>query len=241
MIAAIVSQFFITQPTDKYIHIKSFRYGKEPSVIRCNRGDRLHLTFSTEDTGHSFFLEEFDIDVKVSPARSEVEVFSTSDPSRKALITKEYVLTARHPGIYNFIFSKSNYRCHVWCGPMHAFELGKLVVLPNTLLWFSFGIILGIVFFWIVSFFKRTPLLFYDYEEKELTPLLSRKGIFNKLLVSRWPQAILTIMAMLMIYIVILTSVFGTQMSGRNLGVLLMWAVWLFILVAVLTPIFGRI
>jgi polyferredoxin len=45
---------------------------------------------------------------------------------------------------------------------------------------------------------------------------------------------------MVMIYIVILTSVFGTKISGRNLGVLLMWAIWLFALVALITPLFGR-
>ena len=65
--------------------------------------------------------------------------------------------------------------------------------------------------------------------------------LLKNIVVSRWPQAILTILAMVMIYLVILTSLFGTLMSGRNLGVLLMWAVWLFLLVAVLTPLFGRV
>jgi ferredoxin len=46
---------------------------------------------------------------------------------------------------------------------------------------------------------------------------------------------------MVMIYVVILTCVLGTKVSGRNLGVLLMWAIWLFFLVAVMTPLFGRI
>ena len=67
-------------------------------MIRCNRGDRLHLTFTTDDTGHSFFLEEFDMDVKVSPAREEVSVFKTSDPTVTPLLTKEYTFTARHAG-----------------------------------------------------------------------------------------------------------------------------------------------
>ena len=80
LIPAILCQFFTGEPTSKYLHIRSFRYGKDPSVIRCNRGDTLHITFSTDDTGHSFFLEEFDMDVKVSPAREEVAVFKTSDP-----------------------------------------------------------------------------------------------------------------------------------------------------------------
>jgi len=46
---------------------------------------------------------------------------------------------------------------------------------------------------------------------------------------------------MMMMYIVVLTCIFGTKVSGRNLGVLLMWAIWLFLLVAVLTPFLGRI
>ena len=57
---------------------------------------------------------------------------------------------------------------------------------------------------------------------------------------SHWPQIIMILIGFVMIYIVIMTSVFGTKVSGRNLGVLLMWAVWLFVLVAILTPIAGR-
>ena len=126
LIPAIVCQFFTPEPVDRYIHIRNFRYGKDPSVIRCNRGDKLHLTFSSDDTGHSFFLEEFDIDVKVSPAVEEVTVFRTSDPSDKPILTKELTIIAEHPGLLNYLISKSQYRCHVWCGPMHAFEQGKL-------------------------------------------------------------------------------------------------------------------
>ena len=145
MVPAIICQFFAEKPTSRYIHIRSFRYGKDPYVIRCNRGDTLHLTFSTDDTGHSFFLQEFDIDVKISPSRDEVTVFKTSDPTIKPVIEKEVVLIVKHKGIYNYIVSKSNYRCHVWCGPMHAFEQGKLIILPNTLLVFSLGSLLGII------------------------------------------------------------------------------------------------
>jgi len=82
IIPAIIGQFFSPEPTSREIHISSFRYGKDPSVIRANRGDTLKLTFSTEDTGHSFFLEEFNIDAKVSPARETVEVFEEPPEGR---------------------------------------------------------------------------------------------------------------------------------------------------------------
>lgn len=242
LIPALICQLFTHEPIDRYIHVRSFRYGKDPSVIRCNRGDRLHLTFSTDDTGHSFFLEEFDIDAKISPARDKVEVFKTSDPTKKSYLTKELTFTAQHPGIFNYLVAKSNYRCHVWCGPMHAFELGKLIILPNTLLVFSLGCIFGILFLWIFSVFRsRSSGLINDEQNPVYKDIMKKSGLLRKIIVSRWPQAILVIIAMTMIYIVILTSVFGTSMSGRNLGVLMMWAIWLFLLVAILTPLFGRV
>jgi hypothetical protein len=240
LIPAMVCQFFTKEPGNKYIHIRNFRYGKDPSVIRCNRGDTLHLTFSTEDTGHSFYLEEFDIDAKISPTRDMVYVFRTSDPTQEPYQTRELVFIAKHPGILNYLISKSNYRCHVWCGPMHAFESGKLVIMPNTLLIFSLGCIAGILFLWITGIFTNR-ISRRDNDKSGYHDILGKGGIIKKIFTSRWPQIILTLVAMIMIYIVILTSMLGTKMSGRNLGVLLMWAVWLFLLVAILTPFFGRI
>ena len=241
LIAAIICQFFTKEPTGKFIHVTSFRYGKKPYAIRCNRGDTLHLSFSTNDTGHSFFLEEFDMDVKVSPGREEVAVFKTTDPSAEPLLTREFTFVARHQGVLNYLVAKSNYRCHVWCGPMHAFEQGKLIILPNTLLFFSLGCIVSIFFLWLTGTSKNIISTKNTSEEKTgYKDILPQSGFLRRVMISRWSQAVLTILTMAMIYIVILTSIFGTKMSGRNLGVLLMWAVWLFLLVAIITPLLGR-
>jgi len=239
LIPAMACQFFAQKPGNKSIHMRNFRYGKDPSVIRCYRGDTLRISFSTEDTGHSFYLEEFDIDAKISPARDMVEVFKTSDPTQAPYQTQELVFVAKHAGILNYMVSKSNYRCHVWCGPMHAFESGKLVIMPNTLLIFSLGCIAGIFFLWIKGIFNNKAR--GSYNDSDYNDILKREGITKKLLTSRWLQIIFTVFAMILIYIVILTSLLGTKMSGRNFGVLMMWAVWLFLLVAILTPFLGRI
>jgi len=242
LIPAILCQFTVREPVDRYIHVRNFRYGKDPHVIRCNRGDRLHLTFSSDDTGHSFFLEEFNIDVKVSPAVEEVTVFGIDDPTDKPLITKEVTLIAEFPGLLNFIVSKSNYRCHIWCGPMHAFEQGKLIILPNTLLCFSIGTLMGILSLWLLSMKRKTnPWLKAEEDRSDMKDIFKWSGFLRKIAISRWPQIIVTILALCLIYIVIMTSIFGTKMSGRNLGVLLMWAVWLFLLIAFMTPVGGRI
>jgi polyferredoxin len=242
LVPALVCQFFSKTPASRFIHVRSFRYGKDPSVIRCNRGDTLHLTFSSDDTGHSFYLEEFDIDAKVSPSSEDITVFKTSDPTAKPVIKKELVFIARHPGIFNYIVARSNFRCHVWCGPMHAFEQGKLVILPNSLLVFSLGCLAGILFLWFAGIFSKTKSAYQpDEDHTNYTDLFAGSGLLKKLVISRWPQILLIIFAMIMIYIVILTSVLGTKVSGRNLGVLLMWAIWLFFLVAIMTPFFGRL
>ena len=240
LLSAIIVQFFAKPPSDRFIHIRNFRYGKDPSVIRCHRGDTLHMTFSTDDTGHSFFLEEFDVDAKVSPARDVVEVYGAKDPTLPPVITKELKITARHPGILNYLVAKSYYRCHVWCGPMHAFEHGKLIILPNTLLFFSLGCLLGILTLWFLSLRRRSGKVYSD-DKSNYRDIFKNYPLVRKLVVSRWPQIILTVLAMLLVYVVILAALFGTKMSGRNLGVLLMWAVWLFLLVAVMTPLLGRI
>lgn len=240
LIPTVICQFFIQEPVSRDIHIRNFRYGKDPSVIRCNRGDTLRLTFSTDDTGHSFFLEEFDIDAKVSPARDVVEVFSTVDPTQAPELTKEVVIVASHPGLLNYLVARSNYRCHVWCGPMHAFEHGKLIILPNTLLVFSLGCMLGILLLFFLGY-RRIGEAVLSKDKSTYKDLFKKYPLLKKLVISRWPQLIGIIFAMLLIYVVVLTSMFGTKMSGRNLGVLLMWAVWLFLLVAILTPLLGRI
>jgi polyferredoxin len=241
LLPAILCQFFVRKPTARSIHIQSFRYGKDPYVIRCNRGDTLHLTFSTNDTGHSFFLEEFDMDVKITPANEEVTLFRTSDPTIAPVQTKEITLIAKHPGIFNYLVAKSNYRCHVWCGPMHAFEQGKLIILPNTLLIFSMGCLIGIILIWILAFMRKDDKLNgLTTGNSAYKDILKDRSILKRIVLSRYTQAALTVFTMVMIYIVILTSVFGTKISGRNLGVLLMWAIWLFALVAIITPLAGR-
>jgi len=244
VLPACLCQLLVEPAQDRYIHIESFRYGKKPSVIRCNRGDRLHLTFETRDTAHSFFLEEFDIDVKIAPGDDLVSVFRPSDPEARPTIQKEVVFVARHPGWLGGLVSKSHFRCHVWCGPMHAFEQGNLIIEPNTLLFAALGLLLGIPLAGLLGVY-----LSRSSETCANRVGISRKGkdVFTslpwlkRLIKRRGFQFSLVTIAMLFFYLIILTALFGTVVSGRNLGVMLTWVVWLFLLVAVLTPLGGRI
>lgn len=243
-VPGVLCQFLAKPPQPRSIHVSSFRYGKEPSVIRCNRGDWLHLTFDTRDTGHSFFLEEFDLDVKITPASRNVAVFRTSDPGAAPERTPAVVLHAQHPGWLHYFVSKSQYRCHVYCGPMHAFEHGNLIIEPNTLLFVAFGVLVGIP---AVGLLNLRKTLWQDSASPPPVSPMDGWDVFE-----RWPwlkrlvarrgfQFAWTSIFMLLLYVVILTALFGTHMPGRNLGIMLTWLVWLFVLTAMLTPLGGRI
>ena len=105
IIPVTLAQIIAPMPQSQTIHIESFRYGKSPAVIHCMRGDTLRLTFSSRDTGHSFFLQEFDLDVKVYPNSTRVMQFRASDPSAMPEIKHEVVLIAEHPGLLKYLIS----------------------------------------------------------------------------------------------------------------------------------------
>jgi polyferredoxin len=232
----LLSQSAAVQPRSRYFHIESFRYGKEPATIRCNRGDTLHLSFSSRDTGHSFFLQEFDIDAKIAPSNPTVLQFRASDPQASPVSTDTVVFVAAHPGVLKFLVSKSVFRCHVWCGPMHAFEQGNLVINPNTLLNGGMGLLVGL---FLVG--RRKGRFTVVPEQGREKDLLSAYPWIRRTLKKPWVMPAIMLAGGLVLYLVVLTTLFGTQVSGRNLGVMLVWIVWLFVLITILTPFGGRL
>ena len=246
-VPAGLCQFLAQAPSDRSIHMDAFRYGKDPSIIHCNRGDRLHLTFSARHTGHSFFLEEFDVDAKIEPGRSGILLFSVADPELPPETVSEVIITARHPGWLGYLVSKSQYRCHVWCGPMHAFEHGNLIIWPNSLLFAGFGLLVGIPAVGLLDLGLRRkrglakaraalPTDGWDCFGglPWLKSIAKRRGL-------QYGLFGLVSVTMALLYVVILTTLFGSEVAGLNLGVMLTWVVWLFLLTAVLTPLGGRI
>jgi hypothetical protein len=223
------------QPRNRYIHIESFRYGKEPATIYCNRGDTLHLSFSSRDTGHSFLLQEFDMDVKVDPSTPTVLQFRSSDPEQPPVARDTVVFVAEHPGLLKFLVSKSIFRCHVWCGPMHAFEQGNLVIRPNTLLNGGLGLLFGL---FLIGFRRSRFSIADSGQGKDLLLMFPWIRTFLK---KPWVMPSVMLAGGLVLYFIVLTTLFGTKVSGRNLGVMMVWTVWLFVLVTVLTPLGGRL
>lgn len=178
-------------PETRKIHVQAFRYGTSPSIIRANRGDRLVLTFSTRDTGHSFFLQDYRIDVKVSPASKTVELRDPFQPTEPPVAVQEVCLAAGLPGWWGRLVSVSRFRCHVYCGRMHGFEQGDLIVRPNWLLAGSMGLLMALV---IIGFLRtRLDEAVVPSASQQPVDLNRRFAFVNKLLKWRTLQFVCTL------------------------------------------------
>ena len=229
------------QPGTRKIHMETFRYGTSPSIIRANRGDRLSLTFSTRDTGHSFFLQDYRIDAKISPASDTVEVRDPFFTAGSPMDVQEVQIMAGLPGVWGSLVSVSRFRCHVYCGLMHGFEQGDLIVRPNWLMTGSMGLLMAIVILgWLRARWDESPSHAHSAPRRPVD-LNGRIRFLHALLKWRPLQFALTLPVLACFILAILAGLFGTKVGGRNLAVMLTWATWMSMLTLVLVPLGGRI
>ncbi len=226
-------------PATRKVHVEAFRYGTDPAIIRANRGDDLIITFKTRDTGHSFFLQDYGIDAKITPASETVEVRDPLVPERPPSYVSEVHLKAGLPGFWGGLVSTSRFRCHVYCGPMHGFEQGDLIIRPNWLGAGSLGFLLAIV---VIGLF-RIKWEEGRFQTIALPPIdLNRRfGLLDRLLKWRPLQFTLTLPVLAGLMVIILAGFFGTKVGGRNLAVMLTWIIWISMLALFLVPLGGRI
>lgn len=112
-----------------------------------------------------------------------------------------------------------------------------MIVAPNYLLAGSLGLLCAIPLAGLlvnrrgasVELKQRTANLF------ELCPWLER------LMKRSSFQFDLTLAMLAVFYFVILAGLFGTKVSGRNAGAMVIWVLWLSVLIIILVPLGGRI
>jgi heme/copper-type cytochrome/quinol oxidase subunit 2 len=127
----------LPEPQERSFTVVARRYGYDPAVIRVNRGDTVRLRFVSEDVVHGFYLEGHDLDVRITPMRSTVEVHRSGHAGQPEVV-EEIIFRAEREG-------KFRYRCSQTCGFMHPFMLGDFVVRPNRLLPTSIGLAVGLL------------------------------------------------------------------------------------------------
>lgn len=233
LLVALLAPF----PRTREIHIEAFRYGFSPSRIEVNRGDRLLLTFSTRDTGQSFFLQDYDLHVVVTPGTRIVEVHRLSRPDEPPVRQEVVELTAGLPGWSGWLVSKSQFRNHTYNGPLHGTERGDLVVRPNYLLNGGLGLLFALP---LVALLLRHPGVSVSSGKAPINLFALFPGL-KRLAKRPSLQFHLTLPMLAVFYFVILAGLLGTKVSGRNAGPMVIWVLWLSALIVLLVPLGGRI
>lgn len=238
-IVASVEYFTTAPPRDRDIHLEAFRYGVEPSVLRVNRGDQLSLTFSSRDTAHSFLLQDYRLHAAIMPDGGDtIEVFDPLRATDPPVKVKKVEFTAGNPGWLGHLNTVSRHRCHVYCGPMHGFEQGDMIVRPNWLFATAIGLIMAIPLIGIYRVRSMPPLV---AAEEESIDLLVRFGWLKSLIKWRPLQFMITLPVLAFFVLIIVAGIFGTKVGGRNIAVIATWVIWMFVVAAVLMPINSRI
>jgi polyferredoxin len=236
-IPAWIAGVLARAPQTRDIRVEAYRYGFSPARIRANRGDRLRFTFSTRDTGQSFFFQDYDLHVSITPGNKMVSVQRLSHPDDPPAPMETVEIVAGLPGWQGWLVSKSQFRNHTYNGPLHGTERGELIVSPNFLLYGALGLLGAIPFAGLLvtgrraagSSFRRPLNLF------GLFPWLKR--------VVKAPsfQFNLALPMLGVFWLIVLTGLFGTKVAGRNAGPMIIWVLWLSALIILLVPIGGRL
>jgi hypothetical protein len=226
----------VDRPQTRNIHIESYRYGFSPSRIMANRGDLLRLTFSTRDTGQSFFFQDYDLHVSISPGDNVVSVQSLSRPDDPPQLMNVVEIVAGLPGWQGWLVSKSQFRNHTYNGPLHGTERGDLIVAPNLLLYGSLGLLAAIPLAGLLLIGLRPR----RSSDRRLN-LFQRFPWLKRYIKTPSFQLNLTLPMLGVFWFIILAGLIGTKVAGRNAGPMIIWVLWLSGLILVLVPIGGRI
>jgi heme/copper-type cytochrome/quinol oxidase subunit 2 len=112
--APLPAPVILTQERTFRIEARQFAY--MPSELIVNPGDVVTIELVSTDVVHGLYMDGYDLSIE-------------ADPGQTARMT----FTADEPGSFRF-------RCHITCGAMHPFMIGKLTVGNNDWLYRSAGV-----------------------------------------------------------------------------------------------------
>lgn len=236
VIPAWVASLSAPPPQARHIHIEAYRYGFSPARIHVNRGDQLRFSFSTRDTGQSFFLQDYGLHVSITPGQKQVLVQRLARPADPPVPMDSVEIVAGLPGWRGWLVSKSTFRNHTYNGPLHGTERGDLIVAPNLLLHAAFGLLAAIPLAGLLMASRRP-----ESRPERRHNLFTIFPWLKRLLRAPSFQLNVTLPMLGVFWFIILAGLFGTKVAGRNAGPMIIWVLWLSVLIILLVPIGGRI
>ncbi|MDM8537554.1 4Fe-4S binding protein [Desulfobacterales bacterium HSG17] len=213
------------------VNAKKFQYS--PSRIIVNKGDTIILKFSSSDVTHGFHLDGYAIDLMAKKGTSFRKMTDTHDSDslkRDWIRVSSVKFTASRSG-------KHIFRCTKTCGNLHPFMTGEMIVRPNTAYHFAVSMSVWITFYVLLSGYYK--------KNHQTTPycidLFDKFPRFKKLVKLRNFQLFFVLLNLIVFYVFILSSLWGSPVGNRNIAIVFVWILWWFLLKAVMVPFGGRV
>jgi len=217
------------------IALEALKYGYTPAKIIVDRGDTVIIKPTSRDVTHGFYLDGYPLEVIIKQQGIAFQKYTWEDEQGDLQTDWDKVAQIE------FVAAKAGkftFRCTQVCGNLHPFMTGELIVRPNS--FYHFAVSLSV---WIV-----VSLLLWFWRDSSPQParpeninLLKRIPGLNWLVKRRSFQFLLLFPGVIVFYLFILSSLWGSPVGNRNIAIIFVWILWWFALKAVFVPLGGRL
>lgn len=224
-----------TAEKTRLITLEAAKYGYNPPRIIVNRGDTVVIEPTSLDVTHGFALDGHPVEFIIKQQGIAYEKFSWKDEQGNTHADWDKVdsiqFRANRSGKFTF-------RCTQVCGNLHPFMTGELIVRPNSS--YHYAVSLSI---WLVA----SLLLWWRRgagsgpKERNSVNLLHVVPGLKWLVQRRSLQFLLIFPGLVVFYLFLISSLFGTPVGNRNIAIIFIWILWWFALKALFVPLGGRL
>ncbi len=223
------------QNSTRTVVLKASRYGYSPARIIVNRGDTVVIRPTSLDVTHGFYLDGYPVEFVIKQQGNAFQKYIWKDDQGRPHTdwdkVSEIQFVADKAGKFTF-------RCTRVCGNLHPFMTGELVVRPNT--FYHLAVSLSL---WMVA-----SLLLW-FREDARPPAAPRRQInllehiptLKWLVKRRGFQFALLFPGVVIFYLFIVSSLWGSPVGNHNIAIIFVWILWWFALKAVFVPLGGRL
>ncbi|NQT70565.1 MAG: 4Fe-4S binding protein [Desulfobacteraceae bacterium] len=223
----------ITPRTHKIL-LEARKYGYSPARIVVNKGDTIALSMASADVPHGFFLDGYPLEL-INKQGVTFRKYTWQDHEGKPIVGWDRVsstkFVAGRPG-------KFTYRCTQTCGNLHPFMTGELIVRPNTSYHLLVSLSIWVVFCVLFLIRFDSPTRFSGFKRINI---LDRLPGLKRLVKHRNFQFLIILPNVIVFYLFILSSLWGSPVGNRNVAIIFVWILWWFVLKAIIVPLGGRI
>ena len=231
----ITLNFWAGQPRTHVVNLEAKKYGYSPSRIKVNQGDTIIFKPNSLDVTHGFLLDGYDLEFTIKQEGIAFLKYSWEDDDGSIKIdwdkVSEIELLADRAGKFTF-------RCIHICGNLHPFMTGELIVLPNHHYYLAVSLSLWLLISLLI-WFRYIPKK--TVGQKPRIDLLKVFPWLDRLLKMRGFHFFVLLPNVIIFYLFIISSLWGSPVGNRNIAIIFVWILWWFALKAVFVPLGARL